>query len=115
MKACVTPWATLVLLALTIFVPSARAAPCSAGDTSAHSCVQTSCKGVAYCEGPYLGACEPTGESTVSCSVCGRTGYQRCLGFNILPGSCSAYQDELCNGCDDDGDGTVDEGWVGAP
>ncbi|RKG76792.1 hypothetical protein D7W79_16965 [Corallococcus exercitus] len=100
----------LFLMAVMAGATSASAAPCSANDTSPHTCSQGLCKGVAYCEGTQLGECFPTGESSVSCSVCGRTGYKTCSDFSVNAESCSAYRSELCNGCDDDGNGQVDEG-----
>ncbi|SEU37552.1 hypothetical protein SAMN05443572_112142 [Myxococcus fulvus] len=104
----------LVALALQLFALPAQAGPCAEGDTAPRDCSVGVCKGVAYCEGPYLGECTATGESTQSCTVCGRTGYRYCSDFDLMPESCSAHRAELCNACDDDGDGAVDEGLAGA-
>ncbi|WP_174464801.1 hypothetical protein [Myxococcus sp. CA039A] len=53
-------------------------------------------------------------ESTTPCSVCGRNGKLQCSATgSTIPGSCTALRDELCNSCDDDGDGAVDEGLSG--
>ncbi|MCY0996427.1 hypothetical protein OWM54_04700 [Myxococcus sp. MISCRS1] len=55
------------------------------------------------------------GTSTATCSVCGRTGTRRCTAEgSVISNSCTAYlaQDNNCNGCDDDGDGLIDEDYV---
>src|SRR5262249_29302566 len=48
--------------------------------------------------------------STVPCSVCGRSGSAVCSPDcqDIIAGSCSALSAEICNNCDDDQDGHVD-------
>ena len=68
------------------------------------------------CEGRQWGPCQFSGASTQPCSVCGRGGTRSCTtgageygGGVLIPNSCTAYRSELCNSCDDDGDGAVDE------
>jgi hypothetical protein len=105
----------VLLLTLSWALPASAVLACNDSNPEPVSCVRSSCKGVAYCEGTQYGECIPTGESTLSCEVCGRTGYMQCSEFTVIPGSCTAYRSEICNQCDDDGNGEVDEGLTGNP
>lgn len=72
-------------------------------------CSSGACVGTQTCN-TYWSECVFSRASTQSCSVCGRTGVMACdTAGNLLSGSCSAYSAEVCNNCDDDGDGSVDE------
>jgi hypothetical protein len=106
-------WGRLAPLVLSCLVllnaPEARAA-CVDGDTQ--RCSENGCEGYQTCNGKIWGRCnEFTGRGLGSCSVCGRQGTYRSCTFEGEPiqSSCSAYGAEVCNGCDDDGDGLVDE------
>jgi hypothetical protein len=104
------------LLLLTVYsLPAHALLLCDPATSEPLECSQNSCKGLRYCEGYSYGACIPTNASTISCQVCGRSGFKTCSGFTVDPDSCDAYQSELCNQCDDDGDGAIDEGLTGGP
>ncbi|NTX39793.1 hypothetical protein HUA78_35685 [Myxococcus sp. CA033] len=77
-------------------------------------CSKGTCQGTRTCD-DYWGPCEYDGSSTTACSVCGRSGTRFCSETgNVIGTSCTAYraQDDICNGCDDDGDGQIDEDYV---
>lgn len=77
---------------------------------ASRTCNVGACLGTETCN-THWSECVLSGRSTQSCSVCGRTGTLSCdTDGAFVPGSCSAYAAEVCNGCDDDGDGSVDEG-----
>lgn len=97
----------LVLLVL-MSADDARATCYPEGET--RECSVGVCLGTQTCD-TYWSRCQLSGESTVSCSVCGRQGTVSCdSSGNLISGTCSAYLSyEICNGCDDDGDGQVDE------
>jgi hypothetical protein len=83
-------------------------------EDDAYSCSKGSCKGWNRCIGGVWTGCVYTGESTESCSVCGRRGYRYCSeAGNLESTSCSAFGVERCNACDDNGNGSVDEGLNG--
>jgi hypothetical protein len=102
----------LVLLGLALLAGDAWATCYPEGGTK--TCSSGYCKGITTCD-VYWGPCEFTGESTGPCTVCGRSGTRRCdSNGNLLGSTCTAYRaaDDICNGCDDDGDGQVDEDYV---
>jgi hypothetical protein len=77
------------------------------------ACSAGACLGTQTCD-TYWSECTFSGASTQSCSVCGRNGTRSCDSSGaLIPSSCSAYTAEVCNNCDDDGDGSVDEGLIG--
>ncbi len=93
-----TRWSLAGGLALLLFALPARAR-CNEGSTS--SCVGPGgCRGERTCNSGYLSTCEcSTGPA---CQRCGRQSYLDAAGKCALP--------EICNGCDDDGNGQVDDG-----
>jgi hypothetical protein len=103
-------WAAAMVL--TALLPGAARATCM--EDEVQSCSKGSCKGWNRCiDGVWTG-CVYTGESTDGCSVCGRRGYRYCSDTgNVEPTSCSAFGAERCNACDDNGNGSVDEGLNG--
>lgn len=86
---------------------------CLDGATSACTTPQ-GCPGEKTCDGGYWSACEATGapRSCTRTNACNTyTGTQAC-GLDGIPfGSCNVA--EVCNGCDEDLDGQVDEGLSG--
>ncbi|MCP3097666.1 hypothetical protein LZ198_02115 [Myxococcus sp. K15C18031901] len=104
----------LALSCVALLLSNEARAACEDGQVEA--CQLNGCLGSRSCEGTKFGPCQFDGSSSTSCSVCGRAGTQTCTvgpadegGGVRIAGSCSAYRSELCNGCDDDGDGQVDE------
>ncbi len=83
--------------------------PC-AGFVSEQCNVPSGCAGKTVCD-RGLRVCDTTGYR-VSCSACGAGGFAVC-GSRGTPGACqpaTPLAAELCNGCDDNANGTVDEG-----
>ncbi|NVI97979.1 hypothetical protein HV824_07575 [Myxococcus sp. AM009] len=68
------------------------------------------CYGMTECDDyPRCGSF--SGVSNVACTVCGDQGHVRCdWEGNLIAGSCSAYGEEKCDACDNDGDSLIDEG-----
>lgn len=102
------PWMALVV-SLILSLPVDAAPVCDPTAPPA-SCNNGACLGTRVCD--YPGSyCQYSQKSNATCSVCGRTGTRSCTeNGDLIPGSCSAYAAEVCNNCDDDGDGALDEG-----
>ena len=96
------------LLWCVLGAPEARASCFPQGGVQA--CSNGACVGTQTCD-EYWSDCSYSATSTQSCSVCGRSGFVKCdAEGSLLSGTCTAYGAEVCNNCDDDGDGLVDEG-----
>jgi hypothetical protein len=85
---------------------------CTDGVVANCTIVGTGCPGTKECVGGYWTSCLATGgETTISCTnTCmgtDRTGFVVCNKAGQRTG-CKVASTESCNGCDDDGDGVVD-------
>ena len=65
------------------------------------------CPGESECVGGVWIGCEPVA-GTKTCTRCGGVGTQMCNASGAIVSACT--RPEACNGCDDDGDGLIDEG-----
>ena len=73
------------------------------------SCPIGTCTSTTICNRASGVSCDPFA-ATAACSACGTGGYQTCSTLGVPSGICrpATLGAETCNGCDDDGDGTVD-------
>ncbi len=88
-------------------------ATCQEGATSTCTTSQ-GCPGEMSCDGGYWSECEATGapKSCTRTNACGTYSGTQACGLDGVPfGSCNVA--EVCNGCDEDLDGQVDEGLSG--
>lgn len=100
-----------VIMVLVLLIPQSRAwsAVCSAGDEASCS-MSNGCPGTMTCFGTgYWGKCMPAaGIGTGTCAGCGgATGKVVCSDSGKVL-ACKISETELCNNCDDNGDGLVD-------
>lgn len=95
------PSLVVVTAVLALLTPLAAQARCTEGMRS--SCLgRGGCAGIRQCNSGYMTGCICTAPP-VACRVCNRQSFEDANGVcRPLP--------EVCNGCDDDGDGAVDEG-----
>ena len=103
---------------------STRTCTTACGGTGSQACNGT-CSGYGACVGAteICNACDDNGNGTIdegftcrqgatqACTTaCGTAGSQTCNGTCSAFGACGAT--EVCNGCDDDADGTPDDGFA---
>lgn len=95
------------VIAFVMLAPMVSSARCFEGSTG--TCwLPNGCVGRRQCIGGLWGGCECNGGGgTVSCSVCGGAGSAQC-NSSCDVGVCSRA--EICNGCDDNADGLIDNG-----
>lgn len=98
--------AACVIVLLVAIRPVAGWAACQEGATQ--SCTSNGCPGTRECMSGRWSPCECTG-APASCTVCGRSGTKTCnYACGVVSNTCLAP--EICNGCDDNQNGMVDDG-----